>query len=137
MPVNENLHWYLAVIFNPRALIEPTNNLDNPAPQPMSVSASQQSKGTSASAEQSNDDKDPLDVISEGENEDGGVARLKEKVEECRLSPDSPKPIQSMELQWITNQDSFDASPKASSPAESNAKPKYKREAFDLLGSNR
>lgn len=129
MPVNENLHWYLAVIVNPRALVE-TRPLPTDERSPSHAASAKPSRSASTSAESSREGKDPLDVMSEGEDE--GVEHIKEKVEDCHISP-QPKPIQSMELNWITNQDSmtFSSPPKTPSPPASS-KPKFKREAIDL-----
>lgn len=135
VPVNENLHWYLAVIYNPRALIEPRSSSGSgcqSTPQTTSVSTSEPSRATSASAESAMKDRDPLDVMSEGE-EEPTVEQLQDKVDDCHISP---KPIQSMELDWIVSQDqppTFSPPPKTPSPVK--PKSKFLREAHDLRGS--
>lgn len=72
--------------------------------------------------------------MSEGEDE--SVEHIKEKVEGCHISPD-PKPIQSMELSWINDQDNMALSPPKTPPPPVNSKPKFKREAIDLLDKSK
>lgn len=139
VPVNENLHWYLAVIFNPRALIQAPATEPRQTADARSASASDPSRGTSATAESSKKDKDPLDVMSEDE-EDGSVENLKEQVKDCHISPKaaSPKPIRSMELEWIAGQDKKPSpSPPPKTPSPVTSKTKYKRDAIDVLDSRK
>lgn len=131
MPVNENLHWYLAVIFNPRALLEqrpPSTERQSPPHE----ARTKPSRSTSTSADSSRKDKDPLDVMSEDES----VEHIKGKVEDCHISP-RPKPIQSMELNWIQSQDNMTFSTPPKSPSPVKSKPKFKREAIDLFDSSK
>lgn len=146
VPINESLHWFLAVIYNPRGILKKREL--QPEPEPARPAASRPATRRSAKlggdneaiARQSSsksphhqppsspkpaDSDDPLDVIDQsfGDNGDNAdIDNVSGQVRKMTISPKrtpeipSPKPINSFTLQVFHDQNK-EFHPQDKSPA--------------------
>lgn len=142
LPINENLHWYFAVIYNPAGVLMPEGSSATSAalPAPESGAQTPQPEG---SREES---PDPLDIIDEVIPQDE-VDQVEQGVGDIQIDSPAPEPapepaplpittpLFSMVQEQLAAESGLQQPEEAVASGDEQSKAKGTRDDYDIVGA--